>query len=335
MFSFCSCAIDKPGLRVENKKMRAMKFLLLTICLLAVLPIAHAGAHSTVLENKKPFLFSPQNTLIGAMHTHVIKGDESLVELAPRYDVGYNEITDANPHVDPWVPDKGTVLRIPGLKVLPDAPHKGIVVNIAEMRLYYYFKNKGLKDKKDKKNLSVVTFPIGIGMEGFGTPPGTYRVVQKIKNPAWYVPASIRKQDPELPLFIPPGPDNPMGRFALRLSRPTYLIHGTNRPFCVGLRASHGCIRLYGRDIEQLFDMVPEGTLVTIIYQPVKVGVRNGDIYVEAHRDYLKREEDPYDAIARWLLLWQNYHPINGKVLRLVLKERTGIPVDITEHPGI
>ncbi len=286
---------------MENLKMRALALSLLTTFLLAAaLPVAHAGAGGASRGKTKKilfFIFSPQNTLIGAMRTHVVKGDESLVELAPVYDVGYNEITGANPGVDPWVPDKGAVLNIPGLKVLPDAPYRGIVVNTAEMRLYYYFKDKDSKNPKNK-NLSVVTFPVGIGMKGFGTPPGSYRIIQKIKNPAWYVPASIKEENPGLPASVPPGPGNPMGRFALRLSSPTYLIHGTNRPFCVGLRASHGCIRLYAPDIRRLFKMVPDGTPVTIIYQPVKVGVRNGDIWVEAHKDYLERGEDPYEVIA-------------------------------------
>ncbi len=268
--------------------------------------------------------FSSQNTLIGAVGLHVIKDDESLIELAPVYDVGYNEITQANPRTDPWVPDEGAVIKIPSSKVLPDAPYRGIVINLAEMRLYFYL--------KDGPYTSVLTFPIGVGMEGFATPPGNYRIVQKIKNPFWYVPVSIRKEDRQLPAFIRPGPDNPMGRFALRLSIPTYLIHGTNKPFCVGRRASHGCLRLYDVDIRQLFESVRINTPVKIIYQPVKVGVRNGHIYVEAHKDYLKRGENPYELIARWLLYKRNFHQIDGKKLRKALKERTGLPVDITEH---
>ena len=304
--------------------MRSFSLCVLAICglVMQLAATAAAAGHPAV---RNAFPFSPQNTLIGAVRWHVIKNDESLIELAPEYDVGYNEIADANPGVNVWVPGNGRVVRIPSLKMLPDAPYRGIVVNVAEMRLYYYI-------KKNNRTF-VLTFPIGIGMEGFNTPPGVYRIVQKIKNPSWYVPDSIRKADPELPPFIPAGRDNPMGRFALRLSRPTYLIHGTNKPFCVGRMASHGCIRLYGRDIKQLFEMVPVNTPVTIIYQPVKVGVRDGDIYVEAHKDYLHKGEDPYDAIARWLLLMKNYHPIDGKKLRKTLKERTGIPVNITDHP--
>ncbi len=262
--------------------------------------------------------YGPGDTVIGTPRTHTIKKRDTLIELAPKFDVGYNEITDANPGVDPWVPDPGTVINIPAFRVLPNAPHCGIVVNLAEMRLYYYLGGR-----------LVITYPIGIGMQGFGTPAGVYRVVQKIRNPAWNVPPDIRKQDPELPPVIPPGNNNPMGHFALRLTRPTYLIHGTNKPFCVGLRASHGCIRLYNRDIAQLFRLVRENTPVTIIYQPVKVGVRNGVIYVEAHRDYLHREPDPLDVIGSRQMVENSFHTIDMRKLRRALKERTGMPVAI------
>ena len=324
-------AIDSPASRRENRKTMRQFFIFLLAAFLAVQ--SPAGAiQKKKSQHREPavknaFLVSlkNRNTLIGVLRTHVIRNDESLIELAPEYDVGYNEITDANPGVDPWLPGNGTVVKIPTLKILPDAPYRGIVVNVAEMRLYYYTKRKG--------HTVVFTYPIGIGMEGFNTPPGIYRIVQKIKDPAWYIPDDIRKQDPQLPPYIPPGRNNPMGRFALRLSRPTYLIHGTNKPFCVGRMASHGCMRLYNRDIKQLFAMVPVNTPVRIIYQPVKVGVRNGGIYVEAHRDYLHRGGDPYDVIARWLLLKGNYQSIDAKKLRKALKKRTGIPVNVTDNP--
>lgn len=305
--------------------MRSFFICVLTAFLLAAQLPAGAAQLRRKPGIRNAFTFSLKNTLIGAMRTHVIRNNESLIELAREYDVGYNEITDANPGVDHWLPDNGTLIKIPYLKVLPNAPYRGIVVNVAEMRLYYYTERNG--------HPVVFTYPIGIGMEGYNTPPGVYRVVQKIKNPAWYVPADIKKQDPQLPPYIPPGRNNPMGLFALRLSRPTYLIHGTNKPFCVGRMASHGCMRLYNRDIKQLFVMVPVGTPVTIVYQPVKVGERDGDIFVEVHKDYLHRGGDPYEAIAKWLLLKKNPRPIDGKKLREALKERTGIPVDITKYP--
>ena len=267
--------------------------------------------------------YGPKDTLIGMPETHTIKKDESLIELAPEFDVGYNEIADANPAVDPWVPDKGTIVNIPTFRVLPNAPRRGIVINLAEMRLYFYFSKLHL----------VISYPIGIGMQGFSTPVGVFRISQKIRNPAWHVPPSIREQDPELPRIMPPGADNPMGRFAMRLSLPAYLIHGTNRPFCVGLRASHGCIRLYNRDIRRLFHLVRENTPVTIVYQPVKVGVRSGVVYIEAHRDYLHRGGNPMDVVGSRLEGRHDFHAIDMKKIGLALKERTGMPVAISTSP--
>ncbi len=302
---------DRAGASIEGEGFGLAKSILTVILALGIIV-----PHEAMAGGAYPY--GPRDTVIGAPQTYTIRDDESLIELAPEFDVGYNEITDANPGVDPWVPDKGTIIKIPTFRVLPNAPHRGIVINLAEMRLYYYLSSR-----------LVITYPIGIGMQGFNTPPGVYRVIQKIRDPAWYVPPSIRKQDPELPPVLPPGKDNPMGRFALRLSRPTYLIHGTNRPFCVGLRASHGCIRLYNADIAQLFRLVRENTQVTIVYQPVKVGVRDGLIYVEAHRDYLHREPDPLEVIGSRPRVENNFHPIDMKKLRRALKERTGMPVAI------
>nr|MDA8388587.1 L,D-transpeptidase family protein [Nitrospiraceae bacterium] len=270
------------------------------------------------------FPYGPRNTLIGVPQTYTDKNGETLIELAPGFDIGYNEIADANRGVDPWVPGKGARINIPSFKVLPNGPHRGIVINLAEMRLYYYLGRR-----------LVISYPVGIGMPGFPTPTGVYRITQKITNPAWHVPAQIRRADPDIPLFVPAGSDNPMGLFALRLSRPTYLIHGTNRTFCVGLRASHGCIRLYNPDMKRLFRLVRKNTPVTIIYQPVKLGVRNGAIYVEAHTDYLHRQPDPLDAIGSELAAAVDPYPIDMKKLKRALRMRTGMPVKISARAGL
>lgn len=162
----------------------------------------------------------------GIVATHRIKEDESLVELARHYDVGYNEIIAANPDVDAFLPETGHKITIPARWILPDIPEgKGIVINVAEMRLYYF--NPHL-------NGVVETLPVGIGDEGWDTPLGTYRIIEKIVNPVWHVPASIRKQKPGLPAMVPPGPNNPLGNRALRLSLGTVLIHGTDRPYGIG-----------------------------------------------------------------------------------------------------
>jgi L,D-transpeptidase ErfK/SrfK len=170
---------------------------------------------------------------------------------------------------------------LPTRHVLPAAPRKGIVVNLATLRLFYFPKRK-----KDEPQW-VITHPIGIGREGRQTPLGQMRITQKTKNPAWTVPASVRREHAErgdmLPAVVPPGPDNPLGAHAMRLSRPSYLFHGTNKPYGVGMRVSSGCIRLYPEDVAELFAEVPIGTRVNVVNQPYLVGVQAGEIYLDAH----------------------------------------------------
>jgi L,D-transpeptidase ErfK/SrfK len=174
--------------------------------------------------------------------------------------------------------------------VLPDAPRVGIVVNVPAMRLYYFHRDA------QRGVLEVTSHPIGIGAEGWETPTGEGKVTQKARNPTWYVPASVRKEHAEhgdpLPRIVKPGPDNPLGRFALALSLPGYLIHGTNKPSGVGMRVSHGCIRLYPEDIEALFESVPKGTPVRLVNQPVLAGWRGGQLYLEVHRPLTEDRRD-------------------------------------------
>lgn len=207
--------------------------------------------------------------------------EDTLLDIARRFDIGYSEIVGANPDLDPWLPGTGKRVLVPNRFILPDAPHKGIVINLAEMRLYYY--PKQLKGQRQQ----VITHPIGVGREGWTTPLGKTRIIQKKKDPTWTPPASIlaehlEKGDP-LPKVVPAGPDNPLGAYAMRLGMPGYLLHGTNRPFGVGMRVSHGCIRLFPEDIEHLFGIVAVNTPVEIVYQPYKAALDNGILYLEAH----------------------------------------------------
>lgn len=204
----------------------------LAIALIIIIPSA-AGAGE--------YVYNKDATIIGKSATYIItNNNESLIELARKFDLGYNEIVDANPGLDPFVPGAGSFVIIPTSWILPDIKvREGILINLSEFRLYY-FSSRG-------KQTHIFSFPIGIGSQGTETPQGTFRIVEKIVNPAWYVPASIRKEHPELPPVVPAGPDNPMGTHALRLSLPSVLIHGTDRPFAVGRKASHGCLRLYPR----------------------------------------------------------------------------------------
>lgn len=257
----------------------------------------------------------------GVVVNHIISHDESLVELARRYDVGYNEIAAANPTLDPFIPEVGDNAVIPGRWILPDVPRRrGIVINLAEMRLYYF--NSRSREK-------VETHPVGIGDEGWETPVGTYSIVEKIVNPAWYVPASIRKQKPELPAVVPSGPDNPLGTHALRLSIGTVLIHGTDRPFGIGRRVSHGCIHLYPEDIAHMFHEVTVGTIVTIVRQQVKATCAQGRVLVEVHGTGGKDlEQEAIDLLVRKKL----FSKVDMGRLRSAVQAGTGIPTDVTAN---
>ena len=219
---------------------------------------------------------------MGRVQYVVARYEDTLADLARRYDVGYEEIMAANPGVDPWLPGKGTRIVIPSQFVLPDAPRRGIVLNLPEMRLYYY------PLPKPGQPALVITYPVGIGREGWSTPLGLTKVVSRVAGPTWYPPASIRREHAQdgdvLPASVPPGPDNPLGKYALQLAIPGYLIHGTNKRYGPGMRVSHGCIRLYAQDIEYLFRGVPVGTPVRVIDQPYKAGWKNGVLFLESHQ---------------------------------------------------
>lgn len=212
--------------------------------------------------------------IVGAMNFHFTARGETMLDVARANDLGILELMAANPGIDPWVPGDGVPLVLPTAFVLPDAPRDGIVINLAELRIYY-FRRKG--------EPRFQTRPIGIGREGFTTPLGETKIVRKAKDPTWRPTASTRADRPELPEAVPPGPDNPMGAFALYLGWPTYAMHGTNQPWGVGRRVSRGCIRLYPEDIEALFPQVPVGTRVTVVDQMAKLGWGGNDLYLEAH----------------------------------------------------
>lgn len=266
-------------------------------------------------------LYGEGETVIGNVQTYKVKDRDSLIEMARKFQLGYNEIVDANPDLNPFVPGAGVSVKIPTLWILPNViSYEGIVINLSEMRLYYFFKKKGSR--------FVVTFPIGIGAEGNDTPVGNFRVTEKIVRPSWHVPESIRKEKPQLPKVLPPGPDNPLGSYAIRLSFGNILIHGTNKPWGVGRRVSHGCIRLYPEDIPKLFQLVPNGAKVTIVRQPVKVGIKNNKVYIEVHKDdYIKNYFNEVVSLLRKKGLLSS---ISTEKLYKALREKSGIPVEIS-----
>ena len=262
--------------------------------------------------------------VIGEVQTYEIEGDESLIEVARDFDIGYNQMEAANPTLDPFVPGDEALVTVPTSWILPElSSYDGIVINISEMRLYYFY-------KKDRSPV-VTTYPIGIGSEGNDTPTGVFKVIQKIVNPSWYPPPSIRKERPELPKVIPPGPDNPLGSHALRLSLGTVLIHGTNRPFAVGRKVTHGCIRLYPEDIPELFKVIPNGMKVTIVRQPVKVGVRNKKVYIEVHRDDYRQKVDYFSEAVKLLTKKGVLKDVSTEKLYQAVQEKQGFPVEINQ----
>lgn len=208
---------------------------------------------------------------------------DTLLDIARRYSLGYEEIIRANPGVDMWLPGEGTDILLPGRRILPPGPREGVVVNLPEHRIYYF-----PKTKKGEKPV-VITYPVSIGKMDWSTPLGETRIISKQKHPAWYPPESVRKEhlangDP-LPKVVPAGPDNPLGDYAMRLAvgGGSYMLHGTNNPMAVGMAITHGCIRMYPEDVAALFPLVPVGTKVWLINDPVKVAYVDGELLLEAH----------------------------------------------------
>jgi L,D-transpeptidase ErfK/SrfK len=228
-------------------------------------------------------LSSPNAAVVGEDQSVETVYEDTLYDLARKYSLGSEELIRVNPGVDPWIPGAGKHIIVPGTHILPPGPREGIVVNLPEHRLYYYPK------PKRGGPVEVITYPVSIGKMDWRTPLGITHVIGKQKNPIWYPPASVRKEHAEagdpLPPFVPSGPDNPLGLFAMRLAagNGTYLIHGTNNPIAVGLAVTHGCIRMYPDDVAALFPLIAVGTQVRLINEPIKVAWVNGELLLEAH----------------------------------------------------
>ncbi len=277
---------------------------------------------------------SPQrspNDLIGIPTLYVTKEEDTLLDIARSYDIGYVEIRAANPGIDPWLPGAGRTVNVPTQQILPNAPRHGIVINLAELRLYYF-----AGDISEPRS-----FPIGIGGEGKETPIGHTEIARKATHPTWVPTKSEHDEDPGLPAEIGPGPDNPMGDYALYLEWKGYAIHGTNKPYSIGRRDSHGCIRMYPEDIETLFKLVKPGTPVTVVDQQVKTGWSAGELYLEIHAsqadaDFLEATGAPAtkDAINADAMIAAAAGASAGRLDRAVIhlaeRRRDGIPVQVT-----
>tara|TARA_B100001173_G_scaffold171982_1_gene148634 strand:+ start:792 stop:1700 length:909 start_codon:yes stop_codon:yes gene_type:complete len=222
--------------------------------------------------------------LYGKNNYYTTIEEDTLISVARKFNISFADILSANDvNMDPWIPGKDNKLLIPKAHILPFGKRDGIIINIGDLRLYYYESEK-----------LIVSFPIGIGRSGWETPLGKAKVIKKKKDPIWIPPESVRKEDPSLPKVVAAGEDNPLGNRAIYLSMPSYLIHGTNKPYGVGMKVSHGCIRLYPEDIEILYDLVNEGTKVNIVNQSIKAGWKNNKLYIEVHvlPDYVTNKEE-------------------------------------------
>lgn len=274
------------------------------------------------------FLLSPDTTLYGTARWVQVNEEDTLLDIARDFGLGYNQIIAANPAIDPWIPAKGGLVLVPSAFVLPkERTSSGIVVNLAEMRLYYFFTNGG--------HDYFVTAPIGIGTEGFLTQLGSYKIKSKTANPTWVAPESIRKAEPDLPAEVPPGPDNPLGDYAFRLSEMRYAIHGTNKPWGIGRRVSHGCIRMYPEDIGQLYPMVPQGTTVQVVYEPIKIGWGEGKLWVQIFEDFDNRIDNGVLKVMEELYSYETATgplEIDFSALVKALNDKTGVPVAVA-HP--
>lgn len=225
--------------------------------------------------------YTMNGDVIGELALTTTVREDTIADIARTYSQGYKEMRLANPEVDPWLTGEDTEVVIPSQYVLPNAPRSGVVINVAEMRIYHF------QPQGKGKPVDVSTYPVSIGRQDWSTPHGATKIVSKVKDPTWTPPASIRREHAAegdiLPAVVPAGPQNPLGRYALRLGFAGYLIHGTDKPFGIGMRVTHGCMRLYPEDIERVFQTVPVGTSVRIVNQPYKVGVSGNHLLVEVH----------------------------------------------------
>ena len=277
----------------------------------------------------------PSADLVGKLSFREAKKEDTLIDLAPELGVGYVELLSANPGVDPWLPEAGTRLVVPSARLLPSGKREGIVVNLGDLHLYYF--EKGAPPR---------AYPIGIAKDGYATPLGVTTVTAKREKPPWVPGESARRDDPKLPLRIEPGPDNPLGEYALYLGWPTYLIHGTNFPAGVGRHSSRGCIRLYPDDIAELFALVKPGTKVRVVNEPVKLGWIGGELYLEVNPDSAQSLEldetgklpaAPAPKALRGQVTRaaaQQASRIDWSKIDAIVASRSGIPSRITKPPN-
>ena len=285
--------------------------------------------HLETTTESNRFTVAQNEDVIGRLAIIRLGKEDTLPDIARHFSLGLNAINAANPKVDTWVPKAGERVLLPLSFILPDAPRKGIVINLAAMRLFQY--------NEDGASMRVTTYPVGVGTFERPTPMGQMYVVRKAVRPSWFVPATIaqdrRKKGDILPAIVPPGPENPLGEYALYLSKWTYLIHGTNKPASIGLMATNGCLRLYPENVKTLFDETPLKTPVLIVNQPYLVGQQNDVLYLEVHETTQKPDALESEKLYKKLKAIEdkNRFPLDWEKIKKVQTEALGIPVPILE----
>ena len=280
------------------------------------------GAPLVAAEPDPAAGFAQLPPLVGTPQTDFVEPGDTLLDVAFRHRLGFERVTRINPGVDPWIPDPGTVARLPTRHVLPDAPRRGLVVNVPDMQLYD-FTRPGETE----------IFAVAIGDEMDPSLVGEFRIGRKREKPAWYVPKSIQAEKPELPPVVPPGPDNPLGDHWMTIGTTSYGIHGTNNRWSIGREATHGCVRLYNDEIARLYARTPQGTPIRLVYQTVKLGRQGDEIWIEAHPDRYGRDPDRLaHAYARLASLGLLAY-VDEDALRRAVDEARGEPIPIGRVP--
>lgn len=307
--------------------------------IISLLAVAVSG-----LAQANTFILPPVDVdIVGQIKTVTAGRDNTLLDIAREYGIGQNEILHANPDVDRWLPADNSTVLLPNRFILPGTGRSGLVINLPEMRLYYYPKPKAGEPPV------VITHPVSVGRMDWETPLGKTRIISKKEDPSWRPPQSLKDEaiaegDDPLPDVVEPGPDNPLGRYAMRLGIPGYLIHSTNKPYGVGMRVTHGCLRMYPEDIESLFEKIPVNTPVQLVNQPIKLGWLAGSLFLELHPP-LEEDQEKYqdymqsvlNSISDFLAQGENNGGFNsrnislsGSALRQAVEEKSGIPVLIS-----
>jgi L,D-transpeptidase ErfK/SrfK len=326
--------------RIIDLSLLSNRFRLIGFFIVVVLSLCGCAARKIVHEQYQPipihleknierneFSVAKGDDVIGRLAFIRLEKGDTLPDIARHFSLGINGVSAANPGVDIWVPEAGKRIMLPLSFILPDAHRKGIVINLAAMRLFQF--------KGDGDSVTVLTYPVGVGTEERPSPIGQMYVARKVTLPTWHVPASIaedhRKKGDPLPAAVPPGPENPLGEYALYLSKSGYLVHGTNKPASIGLRATNGCIRLYPEDVKKLYENTPVKTPVYMVNQPYLLGQHNGVVYMEVHATPEDLDTVEFDKIYTKL---RNIEKESGRTLdwskvKKVLAEARGIPVPI------